>query len=353
MLGRLLNERHGLVALVLHHFIHQAKLFLLLADFLVFLFQVVFLQLLHRHLVRGLAAQPMRCRRLSGELLSLRRERLEVRVPSLLLHLQILEFFFHFVDVRANCVVLLLLFFLQSLLLEECPDEEVDLSLDVLEQLFLTRAVFLLLLQLLAHVLVLRLQRLQRLVDAVFLHLRFFVLAFQLFKLLLQLREIRKRVSGFCIQPLKLLVQTDALYHKLPVDVFFPVQTFLGVFARTVGDLRAFSDHLQPQMSFGTRVFNLLLLLCGVREGVLSFFDFKFLFLLLLEQGLHCVVELFRLLSDAIGVTLDLQKLLLMASEYFHVLLRLALYLLDPILEVLQLCLVRLFLGGHRLDLFC
>mmetsp|Transcript_20607 Transcript_20607/g.43108 ORF Transcript_20607/g.43108 Transcript_20607/m.43108 type:complete len:411 (+) Transcript_20607:429-1661(+) len=108
LLIRLLDVSHVLIALILDHLVHGAELFLLLADFLMLLLQVLLLQFFHCHLIRGLPVQPVGLRSIPCQLLSMRRQRLEIGVPPLFLDLQSLDLFLHLFHLLIDGLIFLL-----------------------------------------------------------------------------------------------------------------------------------------------------------------------------------------------------------------------------------------------------
>mmetsp|Transcript_4381 Transcript_4381/g.10017 ORF Transcript_4381/g.10017 Transcript_4381/m.10017 type:complete len:204 (-) Transcript_4381:966-1577(-) len=158
LLGGLLDEREVFVPVVLDNLVHLEELLLLQADLLVFFLKVILLQLLHCNLVGRLAALAVRHRGLAGKLLSVGSQRLEVRRPVHLLLLELLELLLHVLHLLVDAVVLLFLLLLERLLLQVGAYEEVDLSLDVIEELLLPLQVLVLELCLLCQILLVRLQ---------------------------------------------------------------------------------------------------------------------------------------------------------------------------------------------------
>mmetsp|Transcript_110896 Transcript_110896/g.247605 ORF Transcript_110896/g.247605 Transcript_110896/m.247605 type:complete len:224 (-) Transcript_110896:971-1642(-) len=223
MLGGLLDVRHVLIPLVLHHLVHHAEFLLLLADLLVFLLQIVLFELLHGHLIARLSAEAVGHGGVPGQLLSVRSQGLEVRRPLLLLSLEILELLLHVLHRHADAIVLFLLLLLQRFLLQVGADEEIDLRLDIVEELLLPSDILVLRLHLLGDVLLGCLQRTQRLLNALLAHLRLLVLALQPLELLGQLRVLGQGKSGLGVQLIELLVQGHTFHHQLGVDVFLPV----------------------------------------------------------------------------------------------------------------------------------
>mmetsp|Transcript_894 Transcript_894/g.1732 ORF Transcript_894/g.1732 Transcript_894/m.1732 type:complete len:391 (+) Transcript_894:846-2018(+) len=237
VLRRLLDVSHILVALVFHNLVHGAELLLLLADLLVLFLQILLFELLHGNLVGSLSAESMRLRGVSSELLAMRGQSLEVSCPMLLLRLQVLQFFLHILHLLDGALILLLLLLLQALLLEECSDEEVDLSLDVFKEFLLPLDVLFLTLGSLLQILLRAFQGWQSVCHTLFDSLGFSEEALEPLELLLERSHLLLSLTVVHVQLIKLLVQTHAFHDQLVVSVVLSVQPLLHVLARLVCDL--------------------------------------------------------------------------------------------------------------------